>query len=464
MPQAVKKYFDENLTAGLQNFLTASNTSDAVGKVMNIGQALREAGLMQESLMCFGKAIELQPKEPHVWRMLAGTLYFMGQWKLNLRAQKMFYDLEHAESASERKQTELRYLPWESYTVAIGHMTYLDAIAKRKMLGWQPPYKLVLLAPPNRVANRCYLEYWRPYLDGIITDPAEIESISPLDEKLRERHNFMSLSNGQSLYYKSAIAKIEEKWEADGRAPLLTLSESDCDRGFETLKKMGVPPDAWFVGLHVREDNHSWRVARNADINNYQLAMRSVAERGGWVIRMGDRYMKPLPPMKNVIDYVHSDYKSDWMDVFLWAKARFYLGTNSGPVVVPTTFGVPCINTNLVPLGNRGSSSRDTFVPKLVWSQNKSRYLTFSEMLDSPSGWSEVPQYLTQNGYILHENTAEDINEAVLEMFEKTENSFKLAEEDQHLQEKFKKLEKTHQMLGRNKIGRMFLRKYASLL
>ena len=93
-----------------------------------------------------------------------------------------------------------------------------------------------------------------------------------------------------------------------------------------------MPPDAWFVALHVRESGF-WKSLdtkfpnnRSADIATYLPAIREITRRGGWVIRVGDAEMGALPPMEHVIDYAHSPAKSDWMDVFLYGGCRFFIG------------------------------------------------------------------------------------------------------------------------------------------
>ena len=56
---------------------------------------------------------------------------------------------------------------------------------------------------------------------------------------------------------------------------------------------------------------------------------------GGWVIRIGDSNLSPLPALANFFDYCRSEMRADWMDIFLLANCRFMLGTNSGPCFVP---------------------------------------------------------------------------------------------------------------------------------
>src|SRR6185436_16112495 len=118
---------------------------------------------------------------------------------------------------------------------------------------------------------------------------------------------------------------------------------------------------------------------RNVNVAAFRRAIELIVSRGGWVVRLGDASMTPLPPMPNVIDYACSAEKSPWMDVFLIGASRFYLGTPSGLWCVPTTFGVPVAITNVVPLATRPYSTRDVFLPKLAWHDREQRLLSFEE-------------------------------------------------------------------------------------
>jgi len=119
-------------------------------------------------------------------------------------------------------------------------------------------------------------------------------------------------------------------WEKAERAPLLTLSEVEMTKGRACLKELGLPDSAWFVCLHVRESGFKREQGfnpvedgLNAEIGTYLPAIRAVTERGGWVIRVGDPKMQPLPPTPRAIDYAHSAVRSEWMDVSCWGVVAF---------------------------------------------------------------------------------------------------------------------------------------------
>ena len=83
---------------------------------------------------------------------------------------------------------------------------------------------------------------------------------------------------------------------------------------------------------------------------------------------MGDPSMTPLPQMDNVLDYAHSQAKSDWMDVFLCGRCRFFIGLASGLSQVAARFGVPCVYVNWISNVLPAFSGRDLYIPKLFWS------------------------------------------------------------------------------------------------
>ena len=67
---------------------------------------------------------------------------------------------------------------------------------------------------------------------------------------------------------------------------------------------MGLPPDCWFVSLHVREGVGASR--RDGNIADYLPAIRRITQAGGWVVRIGDASMTKISDVPNLIDYAHA--------------------------------------------------------------------------------------------------------------------------------------------------------------
>ena len=137
-----------------------------------------------------------------------------------------------------------------------------------------------------------------------------------------------------------------------GEELTVSLRKNSLIHGEKQLLEMGVSDDDWFVCVHVRENGFrndaGRREYRNATIENYVKAFERIIEKGGWVIRMGDNSMKPLPDMEQVIDYPFTKYKSDLMDVYLIKKCTFYIGCQSGILDIASLFQKPILIVNMI--------------------------------------------------------------------------------------------------------------------
>ena len=357
---------------------------------------------------------------------------------------------------------------------SIGHIALLDYYVKMGILGKRSAARPVLLINPV-LSNPCYMNYWRRYLPDMITDPLAIKLLSPVAKYLEDHPPIAVMdSSGKNIYGHCSSKQIfgqyiveketQAQWEAGGRGPLLTLTDADNERGRQCLQLLGVPVDAWFVGLHVRYDINNIAEPRNADISTYLLAMESIIARGGWIICMGNPSMPALPSLPQVIDYAHSPARSDWMDVFLWAKCRFFIGTQSGPSLVPPTFGIPCIETNLCSLALRLWFNKGLCIFKLYWSEREERHLSFTEATSSALSWAVSTDYLTSKGIKLVDNTPEEINYVVIEMLQRLEGKLQYSKGDEELQERFNRLYVDNIQKANERIGRYFLRKWRHLL
>jgi putative glycosyltransferase (TIGR04372 family) len=268
------------------------------------------------------------------------------------------------------------------------------------------------------------VEQWKPHL-RLVTDPREL----PFPEdyvKYLALDFFVPGVTGVGKYYLwNLAAQTYRRWAKEGRKPLLRLAEDVQERGRNALASVGVPRDAWFVGLHVREPGYrdfhrELHGVLNANIEDYLPAIDEIVRRGGWVIRMGDPSMSLLPSLPNVFDYCHSAIRSDWMDVFLAANSRFFIGTPSGFCYVPQNYGVPCVLTNWWPPAQRPWHSGDIFVPKLLRRMGDGRVLSLEESLNEPFGYCNSKNYLQEkHGVTVHDNHPQDICAAVVEMIER---------------------------------------------
>jgi putative glycosyltransferase (TIGR04372 family) len=313
----------------------------------------------------------------------------------------------------------------------IGHLAIEpDCLLKEQKLFLIPARKWILLAPPNRIANEHLLTYWEPEFI-IIRSSAYCFLIKSMTYFGLMIHDVSSYARIQNKAQKSY--QVFSKW--GNRTSLLKLNNSDLTWRKSAFKKLGLPDDAWFVCVHAREGGYSpidesIQSYRNSSIENYLPAMRYITSRGGWVVRIGDKSMKPIPEMENVIDYSHHPNKSDRLDIILSASCKFMLGSTSGISLVSNIFGVPVAVANLAPPADLWYGAKDISIPKRIWSHHLHKHLSLEESLKYPHGCYRYTNDFIKLGLELTENEPDDILELIKEMMFRLSNAeFELQED-----------------------------------
>jgi putative glycosyltransferase (TIGR04372 family) len=341
----------------------------------------------------------------------------------------------------------------------LGHLGVLDKYVKAEVLGIIPQCKNIILGSPEEFPNPAYIRYLEKYFSRI-TDPRAISVLRALP--LEVDFSVARVAEGQLRTTVAFCGDVQFRWEREGRGPILKLSAEDRARGYQVLCELGVPEGKWFVGLHVRESKDPLRDVRNADIANYRLAIEEIANRGGWVLRMGDQSMRPLPPWPNTIDYAHNERREDWMDVFLWAEGRFFIAGASGPQQIPTTFGRPVAIANYGPLAHFYCAKDDILLPKHYWYETEERYLTLLERMSEGPGFLESIELLAASGIRVIDNSAQELRELVIEMMDRIEGKHLETEQERAAQAHFAQVAAVHNLYPA-RIARCFLSRHPQL-
>ena len=215
-------------------------------------------------------------------------------------------------------------------------------------------------------------------------------------------------------------------WTAQMEAPVdISLSESQQKQAHILRRDMGLPADAWFVCLHVREggyySDHDSSGSRNATIANYFEAIKEITRRGGWVVRMGDASMTRLPQMERVIDYPFTAAKSAMMDLYLIKECRFYIGMLSGILDLAMLFQRPMLVVNMCSWLLAFPPKRsDLGLFKHVYSKKLKRFLSPFEW--PRLAWGGHSTFSPEEEYEFHENTPEELRAVVVEYLDRPEN------------------------------------------
>lgn len=322
------------------------------------------------------------------------------------------------------------------------------------LCGWDPANKQ-LLAMMRRV--------YPVYESRILT--ALLFYVRPIAERTRF---WLSLKWSDTDYREFNLARTK-----------MSFTEEEEAFGRAELRRLGVPDGDWFVCLHARDSAylHAWRPQdsalwgtrdfRNSAIESYLDAADYITSKGGWVIRMGAVVEKPIETDNpRIIDYA-TRFRTDFMDIWLCARARFFLGTNSGLFVVSMIFDRPCALANMQPLGLAAFRSGDLFIPKPQRDAKTGELAPFWRAREAgmyDHGKMFRKEMHEDAGLTWGENTPEDILKLTAEMFGRLENHVP-SKEDIELQEYYKR----HYLYGDHldKSGNIcpqFVRKYYNLI
>lgn len=235
----------------------------------------------------------------------------------------------------------------------------------------------------------------------------------------------------------------------DESKPRLYFSKQEVANGESILRKMGIDGHSRFVCFIVRDSAYtkavfpgkdmSYHDYRNCDVDDYVLGAEALADRGLFVLRMGSIVSKPLRSNHpRVIDYANSEFRSEFMDIFLGAHCLFCVSDGLGFYAIPAAFRKPNAYVNYSPFHMFYSSRAcDLGIAKTVKHSESGKRLRLSEMgRNGVAQFSHTDQYQAA-GLEVESNSPEEIRDLMLEMLDRLENQWSTQPGDEQRQEKF---------------------------
>jgi putative glycosyltransferase (TIGR04372 family) len=457
---------------------------------VQLGSEVLGIGKNELALRLYRRALKLRPAEVGLRQQLGITEFLTRNYP---QAEAIFASADHLKQL-ERMRWGVSDSPYrildKTWLPAIGHVAFLDTYIKTVQLGWIPNKDSILVYDEgNPPAGWPLFKFFSKHITIVPTDISLDEKVDlllfgenvfRLPETSRSRRRAaLSYSfwygpdgNARIRWYGPLGAAVEAAWKAEKRPPLFSLSAEERTIFRKRMAQIyGLPEDAWFVLLHVREPGFhaGWHKhhagTRNADIQSYLSIVDYIISQGGWVVRGGDPSMTPFSPHERVIDYATSPSRSPEMDIYLCAECAYFVGTNSGFSLVPPIFGKRCALTNWSPIGIPNWYLDDIYIPKLVRKVSEDRYLTYGEMYDSFAGWSQFARDFEKSDFVIEENSAEDLREAVEELHEEVfEKTLETAPEDRQRLQRFNEISLARGGYVGSRMSYRFLKKYQQLL
>ncbi|MBF8274878.1 MAG: hypothetical protein HW380_3983 [Magnetococcales bacterium] len=337
----------------------------------------------------------------------------------------------------------------------IGGCHTLNYLLIRKMLHDTDPGTLHILASEKRICNYRYHNFVKRYF-LVLHWRFRVIFLAGCSSDFGRKIGFVPEIPYWYLY--------RQVYRAKNECPF-SFSVDEEVEGKEKLRQMGITED---MKRDVSTD-WSYHDFRDCKIENYFSAARHIMERGGKTVRVGVVVDDPLGSgaPAGLVDYP-SLFRDEFMDLYLMAKNRFFLGNTSGPFAVSVMFNCPVALANWIPPNHLPLGPKSLYIPKLIWDNNKNRYLSFQEMHDLGL-FTEVMAgyggYYKERGIIPIENSGEDIFLLCREMIENLEGEVRPGHYHES-QIQFKRRFQSHIEDGEHagNISAYFLEKYQSLM
>ena len=462
------------------------------GLLVLMGNAALAQGQHQRAIDTYQVALRRSPEDSQVRLQVAVATYLAGDYRA---AERWFVSCEQARMFDVSRwgiaEARWRVLD-ESWLLAIGHIAFLDTYVKAVRLGWLSDIPAVLAydaaqPPPGWPLFRYFGAQLNKHLRIVPSVTPEIAIDATIHgsefRHIPERRRAgirTALSQpfwygpddtGRIRWFGPYAAAVQAAWQSTGQGRLLSLDAADRAVFRRTMEQVyGLPSDAWFVVLHVREPGYhaGWHrhhpATRNADIRSYTRVIDFITSKGGWVVRGGDPSMRPLEPREQVIDYATSQHRSPEIDILLCADCTYFVGTNSGYGLVPPVFGKRVALTNWSPIAAPNWYPGDIVIPKPIRRRQDRRLLSFDQLLRSAAGWSQFERDFAANDLTIEDNEPDDLAAVVEELHNEVFAPTSVDPADAARLQRFNEIVVSHGAYVGSRMSYRFLAKYAQLL
>ena len=218
--------------------------------------------------------------------------------------------------------------------------------------------------------------------------------------------------------------------------PIITFTKDEKNEGDKLLKFYDLEINRYIcfdarssVGRKEGEELNN----RNSSINTQIHGIQKLCQKNFKALRMGAKGQeKILNNDKNIIDYANSNQKSAFNDIYLLFNCSFMVSTGSGVDCIPLLNRKKRLHLNFFLNSMHTINSKFTpiVVPKKFIDINTKSPISFRKALELGLDKYLYKDKLNFHGYDTIDNSNEEIEEAIFEMYDLIFNKKKLVISD----------------------------------
>jgi len=310
----------------------------------------------------------------------------------------------------------------------LGSICYLEITLRELILKQYNKNKIIICYSKYRVSNPFALSLYKKHaifisspIIKILLTPFFINFFSRTTTFKYDPSFYLSSKKSNNCQYYKIYNDFQKKYGS-----LIAIPNYMKSKGNYCIKKLGIYKP--YVVLHARDSGYygiETQTTRNSNIFSCFKAIDYLIEQGYQVVRVGDKNMVDISVQLNIydgnlIDYAKSEYKSPFMDCYLFSEASFYIGCSSGVMALALMFDKRSCYINFHEISHSlGLRDDDLTIFKSVRSFKDNSLIGLSGILNRPILCNLNKKWLDKNGYFLEDNTEEEIFQCIKEFIER---------------------------------------------
>ncbi len=234
--------------------------------------------------------------------------------------------------------------------------------------------------------------------------------------------------------------------------------------------------DKSYKEYQYKDKNWSYHDFRNFSVETFEQTISFFCQKKILNVRVGNITNMILKLKNNYfIDYSKSDYVSEYLDIYLIYKSKFFVGCGSGLDKVASFLKVPILFVNQINISYIPHYiDKSIFIPNILLDLETNKRITFKDQINpnfkkdkitgrNISKYATSDEFKRNNVKIIY-NSSEEIMNGAKEINLLSENKFILNKSDLDLQTKFWKILTINKISSNFYISPSFLNKNLDLL
>jgi putative glycosyltransferase (TIGR04372 family) len=232
----------------------------------------------------------------------------------------------------------------------------------------------------------------------------------------------------------------------DKNSPIINFNKNEIIKAEKILNATGFDFNQEFFCFSNRDTKfrndlnaQSSLLIRDYKVSVFNKSLIALSNKKIGAVRMGSlNHDKLSLNNKFIFDYAFSNIKNDFLDFYIFSKAKFAVVGNSGINHIPFMLRKPTLGINLLPyvIKNWNCKFHKLTIFKKIYSNKKNRYLNYKEVFDITIAADIFDNFKIQELELsVVDNTEKEIFDLINEYLLKQNNNWTYSESKKQCQE-----------------------------